>query len=149
MDELKKIAPNLSKLKKDNPFSVPKNYFDDFPARLQMKMDEEKNGSVKQENKIIKFIKPALGLAAAFALIFLLAYWPMKTFTERQLANNTETEEEINDILYASLVEGIDVNSFYALLDDPNGTVELSDDDLANFVNTYSSDYEIFSETNN
>lgn len=149
MDELKKIAPNLSKLKKDNPFSVPKNYFDDFPARLQMKMNEEKNEAVKQENKIIKLLKPALGLAAAFALIFMLAYWPMKTFTEKQLANNNNMEEEINDMLYANMVEGIDVNSFYALLDDTNGAYELSDDDLANFVNTYSSDYEIFSETNN
>jgi hypothetical protein len=149
MDELNKIAPNLSKLKKDNPFSVPKNYFDDFPARLQMKMNEEKIGADKQENKIIRFLKPALGLAAAFALVFMLAYWPMKTFTEKQLANNNYVEEEINDILYANMVEGIDVNSFYALLDDTNGAYELSDDDLANFVNTYSSDYEIFSETNN
>jgi hypothetical protein len=149
MDELKKIAPNLSKLKKDNPFSVPKNYFDDFPARLQMKMNEEKNGAVKQENKIIKFLKPSLGLAAAFALIFMLAYWPMKTFTQKHLANNNNMEEEINDMLYASMVEGIDVNSFYDLLDDTNGSSELSDEDLANFVNTYSSDYEIFSETNN
>ena len=146
MDEIKKIAPNLSKIKKENPFKVPDNYFDDFSARLQIKLDAETG---KRKNKIIQFIKPALGLAAGFALIFMLAYWPLTTFTKKQLAKNSSEEIETSEMLYASMVEGIDENSFYALLDDPNGTEQFNDEDLANFVNTYSSDYEIFSETNN
>lgn len=149
MDELKKIAPELSKIKKENPFRVPENYFEDFSTRLQMKLEEEKRGSTKNHSRIIQFIKPALSLAAGFALIFMLAYWPLKTLTPNQQASKIVTETEESDMLYASLVEGMDENSFYAMLDDNNGTVQFTDDDLANFVNTNSSEYEIFSETEN
>jgi len=149
MDELEKIGPELSKIKKENPFKVPDNYFDDFSARLQMKLDAENTGNSKNRNKIIQFLKPALGLAAGFALIVMLAYWPLKTFTPNQQANNSDTEMDISEMLYASMVEGIDVNSFYALLEEPNSSVQFSDDDLATYVNTNSSEYEIYSETNN
>ena len=149
MNELKKIAPELSKIKKENPFRVPENYFEDFSTRLQLKLEEEKRGSTKNHSRIIQFIKPALSLAAGFALIFMLAYWPLKTLTPNQQASNIVTETDESDMLYASLVEGMDENSFYAMLDDNNGTVQFSDDDLANFVNTNSSEYEIFSETEN
>lgn len=148
MDELEKIAPELSKIKKENPFRAPDNYFDDFSARLHVKLEAEKLGTSNNQNKIIQFIKPALGLAAGFALIFMLAYWPLKTFTANQLAKNVDSETEVNDMLYASMVEGIDVNSFYALLDEPNGSVQFSDDDLAEFVNANTSEYDIYSETN-
>jgi len=114
-----------------------------------MKIDAENAEPKKKENKIIQLIKPALGLAAGFALIFMLAYWPLNTFTKKQMAKNNDTELETNEMLYASMVEGIDLNSFYVLLDDQNGEVHFDDDDLVDFVNTYSSDYEIFSETNN
>ena len=149
MDELEKIAPGLSKIKKENPFRVPENYFDDFSARLKVRLEAENTGISKNQNKIIQYLKPALGLAAGFALIVMLAYWPLKKFTPIQQANNTGSETDLIDMIYANWVEGIDENSFYALLDDANGTVHFTDDDLANFVNANSSEYDIFSETNN
>ena len=81
MDELKEIAPKLSKMKQESPFGVPDNYFDDFSARLQMKIETEKTILPNQQNRIIQFLKPAIGLAASFALIFMLVYWPLKSFT--------------------------------------------------------------------
>jgi hypothetical protein len=149
MDELEKIAPELSKIKKENPFRVPENYFEDFSARLQMKLDEEKTGVSNNQNRIIQFLKPALGLAAGFALIFMLAYWPLKTLTPNQQATNVSNETDESEMLYASLVEGMDVNSFYAMLDDQNGAAYFTDEDLADYVNTNSSEYEIYSETEN
>lgn len=150
MDELEKIAPELSKIKKENPFRVPENYFDDFSARLQVRLEAEKSGVSKNQSRIIQFLKPALGLAAGFVLIIMLAYWPLTKFTANQQANNSiETETDFIDMVYATMVEGIDVNSFYALLDEPNGKVQFSDDDLAIYVNNNSSEYDIYSETNN
>jgi hypothetical protein len=146
MDELKKIAPELSKIKKENPFRVPENYFEDFSARLQERLEAEKAGVPKNQNRIIQFLKPALGLAASFTLIFMLAYWPLKTLTPNKQASNIVTETDENEMFFASLVEGMDENSFYAMLDDNNGTVQFSDDDLANYVKTNSSEYEIYSE---
>jgi len=147
MEELQNIAPELSKIKKENPFKVPEHYFDDFSARLQMKLDAEKIEVPKQQKKIIQLLKPALTMAAGFALLFTLAYWPLKLITPNQQANNTGIEIDINEMLYANMVEGIDQNSFYALLDEPNNSTQLSDEDLAIIVNSNSSEYDIFSET--
>jgi hypothetical protein len=149
MDELKKIAPELSKIKKENPFRVPENYFEDFSARLQERLELEKAGVQKNQSRIIRFLKPAIGLAAGFALIFMLSYWPLKMFTPNELANNSNSENSETEMLYASWVEGIDENSFYAMLDNPNGSVDFTDDDLADFVNTNSTEYDIYSETDN
>jgi len=149
MDELKKIAPELSKIKKENPFRVPENYFEDFSARLHERLEAEKAGVHRNQNRIIQFLKPAIGLAAGFALIFTLSYWPLRIFTPNEQAKNLNTGNSESEMLYASWVEGIDENSFYAMLDNPNGSVNFTDDDLADFVNTNSSEYDIYSETEN
>ena len=147
MDELEKLGPELSKIKKENPFRVPENYFEDFSARLQIKLEAEKGGTSKNQSRIIQFLKPAIGLAAGFALIFMLAYWPLTTFTPNEQAKNISTETDESEMFFASLVEGMDENSFYAMLDEPTVSVQLTDDDLANYVKTNSSEYEIYSET--
>jgi len=152
MDELKEIAPKLSKMKKEPPFGVPDNYFDDFSARLQMKLEAEKKILPHQQNRIIQFLKPALGLAASFALIFMLVNWPLKSFTPGEVANNTTTvpaENDITDLEYRTIIEGMDDNSFYALLEEPSQTVEISDDDLLNYLSANVSDYDIYLGTEN
>lgn len=147
MKDLEKIAPELSKIKKENPFRVPENYFEDFSARLQMKLESEKMEAPKKQNKVIQILKPALTMAAGFALLFTLAYWPLKLITPGQLADNTNIEIDTNEMLYANMVEGIDQNSFFALLDEPNNSTQLSDEDMAVIVNSNSSEYDIYSET--
>lgn len=147
MKELEKIAPELSKIKKENPFRVPENYFEDFSARLQMKLESEKMEAPKKQSKVIQILKPALTMAAGFALLFTLAYWPLKLITPGQLADNTNIEIDTNEMLYANMVEGIDQNSFFALLDEPNNSTQLSDEDMAVIVNSNSSEYDIYSET--
>jgi hypothetical protein len=150
MDELKEMAPKLSKMKKEIPFGVPEKYFDDFSARLQTRIEAEKKILPNQPNRIIQFLKPALGLAASFALIFMLVYWPLKSFTPTEVANNTsDTGNEITDTEYISMIEGMDDNSFYALLEEPAQTVELSDDDLLNYLSSNISDYDIYMGTEN
>jgi len=126
MKELEKIAPELSKIKKENPFRVPENYFDDFSARLQVKLEAEENAVPVKKNNIIRYLKPALGLAAGFALVFSLAYWPLKTLTPDRTVENNVQEMNVNDMLFASAVEGIDESSFYELLEKPlSKTVEI------------------------
>ena len=148
MDELEKIAPELSKIKKENPFRTPENYFEDFSARLQIKLETEKEkGSTKTQSRIIQFLKPALGLAAGFALIFMLAYWPLTKLTSNQQAKNNSIRTDETDMIFTSLVEGMDENSFFAMLGESESTGQLSDDDLANYLSTNSTEYEIYSET--
>lgn len=147
MNDLNNKKPELSKIKREYPFRVPDNYFDDFSARLQIKLEAEKKASPKRKNRIIQFLKPAIGLAASFALIFMLVYWPLKSHLPNTIATNTNTKPEFYEDDYLSLVEGIDENSFYALLNEPATSVEFSDEDLMNYVSSNISEYEIYLET--
>lgn len=149
MKELEKIAPELSKIKKENPFRVPDNYFDDFSARLEKRMNTEQNSLPVKKNNIIRYLKPAIGLAAGFALVFSLAYWPLKTFTPDRTADSSDDELSVNDLLFASAVEGIDENSFYELLEKPTESESFSEEEIANYVNTNVSEYELFSHSAN
>ena len=146
MDELKKIAPKLSEIKKENPFGVPPHYFDDFSARLQMKIEAEKTVLPSPKNRIIQFLKPALSLAACFALVFLLVYFPLKTYKNGQLANNASQNSELTNDDYLSIVEGMDENSFYALLSEPVINNDYSDDELVAYLSSNVSDYDIYME---
>lgn len=148
MDELEKFSPQLSKLKKENPFGTPDKYFDDFSARLQMKLEAEKKVVPIQQNRIIRFLKPAIGLAASFALIFMLVYWPLNTFLPDKVANNN-SQPDLDEMEFLSMVEGIDENSFYALLEEPDGTIEFTDDDLIHYLSANVSEYEIYAGTDN
>ena len=148
MDELEKTAPELSKIKKENPFRTPENYFEDFSAKLQLRLETEKEkGSAKTQSRIIQLLKPAIGLAAGFALIFMLAYWPLTKLTQNKQANNNTLQIDETDMIFKSLVEGMDENSFVVMLGESKSAVQLSDDDMANYLSTNSSEYEIYSET--
>ncbi len=145
MDELEKISPELSKIKKENPFRVPDNYFDDFSARLQIRLEAEKMVVPIKQNRFIQFLKPALGLAASFALIFMLVYWPLKSFMPDQVASS-QIQDELSEDEFLSVVEGIDENSFFALLNEQDEGIKFSDEDLISYVGNNISDYEIYSE---
>ena len=148
MDELKNVSPELSKLKKENPFEVPKGYFDDFSSKLKHKLEEEIMEVPQKRNTIVRILKPALSLAASFALIFMLVYWPLNNFfgkDELQAdSSNQSIEDEFNNI-----VEGMDDYSFYAVLEDENGTIELTDEDLMAYVSANFSEYDLYNETEN
>jgi hypothetical protein len=149
MDNLRENTPELSKIKKENPFRVPENYFDDFSARLHIKIEAEKKVVPAPKNRIIQMLKPAVGLAASFVLIFMLVYWPLKTFSPKQVAENNssiviEEYDSDNENESLNLLESIDENSFYALLDEPAKSVEFSDEELMSYINTNISEYEIY-----
>ena len=105
MDEIKKIAPKLSEIKKENPFEVPPRYFDDFSARLQMKIVAEKTIMHSPKNRFIQFLRPALGLAASLAIIFSLVYFPLKTYKNSLFSDNAYQNTELIDESYISLLE--------------------------------------------
>lgn len=148
MEELRNISPQLSKIKKDIPFGVPDNYFDNFSARLQLKLEAEEAVLPNSKNRIIQFLKPALSLAASFALIFMLVYWPLKTFIPNQVASNgNQSEQGISDMEYVNMVEGIDEYSFFALLEEPSGSENFSDEEIMSYLQENSSEYEIYTET--
>ncbi|MCK5730652.1 MAG: hypothetical protein KAH68_06235 [Draconibacterium sp.] len=148
MDELKKNTPRLSKLKKENPFGTPDKYFDDFSARLKIKLEAEKKIIPIKQNLIIRFLKPAIGIAASFAIIFLLANLPIKNFLSQKVANSS-VETEFSEADYLRAMEGIDENSVYSLIEETDEGIEFSDEDLLSYASANTSEYELFMDLNN
>ena len=149
MDDLKKIAPELSKLKKELPFEAPKNYFDDFSARLQMKIEAEKQVTTPGKIRFLEILKPALGLAASFAIIFMLVYVPLKTFIPSQPTEIAEQADYYEEESLLDYIEHIDETAFVAILNEAEEEDSFSDDDLALYVSANFSDYEIYAELDN
>lgn len=147
MEELKNKSSQLSNMPKENPFRVPDHYFDDFSARLQSKIEAEKIIVPYRRNRFIQIIKPALGLAASFALIFLLVYWPIKTLVPNKTASNQSGDAYISDMEYMNAIEEMDDYTFFALLNEPSNSSKMSTEDIANYLQANSSEYEIYAET--
>ncbi|MCD4746813.1 MAG: hypothetical protein K8R58_10995 [Bacteroidales bacterium] len=83
-ENLKDLAPNLSKIEKINPFKVPDEYFDNLPTIIQEKIN------IKQQitlwDRFYQFIlRPQYSIAVSltFAAIVLVIY-----FTTRDNSNN-------------------------------------------------------------
>ena len=148
MNNLKDKNSPLSNITKENPFQVPNHYFDNFSARLQTRIEAEKDIVPDQPNQFIRILKPALGLAASLALIFLLVYGPGKTFTANHLAKNQAEETNLSYLDYVnSLIEEKGDFSFYALFDDQSNETDISDEDIANYIPNQASEFELFAET--
>jgi hypothetical protein len=155
MNEIKNNGIKLSEYDKEQPFRVPAKYFDDFYPRLQAKLEAEENVLPKQKYSVIKFLKPALGLAASFALIFMLVYRPLHSYLPNYLAKiKTGAESTIEEDNYFSIVERIDENSFFALITESlvNGTADekgFNEEELLSYLSSNISDYEIALQTEN
>lgn len=148
MDELINRTPNLSKIKKEKAFGTPKNYFNDFPARMQMQIEAEKHATDKKEFKIIRLLKPALGLAASFAIIFMLVYVPLKKFTPQQQFAQTTASTDVYTTELQSVLQELDESSFFGLLEgDDDDDETFSDEELVAYLSNNFSTYEIFEYT--
>lgn len=98
--------------RKERPFKVPDNYFEDFEQRLFAKIEAE---AKRERNKdslapVISVIKPWLAMAAAFLVIALVYYQAPKLFNgsdETAILNNTD-EEFINSL--ALIIDENDIN---------------------------------------
>lgn len=152
MDELKNIAPELSKIKKEVPFRTPDNYFDDFSARMHTKIAAEKLPEQEKKPRIIQLLKPIIGLAASFALIFMLVYVPLNTFISKDITSVAQTTKiEYPDTEFINVIEGLDESAFIALLEEEEATSDddFTDEDLTLYVSANFTDYEIFEFTEN
>lgn len=143
MDISDDIRRKLAEAGNDLPFRVPRQYFNDFPAKLQALIEEE-----EQQKRIVKlrpfdYLKPAIGIAAAFAAVYLLVYWPAKLITNPALLSNGQTNESEQII---NLVERFDDHTFLSLLEGEYKPEPVDDEILERYVAANYSDFDIFIE---
>lgn len=90
MKESNKIPDSISKAGNKLPFSIPDNYFDELPSRIQQRILKEEYKPVGQ--KIMAFIRPQLALAAMIIGFVIIGYAGLK------LILNNKNEKNVNEI---------------------------------------------------
>jgi len=145
------IEPDFAK-RPQNPFRTPDNYFESLEDRIMgnIKVPKTKKSS---STKIIRFLKPVLGIAASFTLIFMLGYYSINTFMLEDTATTELTNPDSTDLLndYSINLSSIDENSLIDAIftDETNIFAETNPDEFLAYLSTGLNDVEIYSEIQN
>lgn len=154
MYEEENIEPEFLKRLKKNPFLTPDHYFDTIEDRVMGKIEQEvKKQTTSGANKIYRLLKPALGLAASFAIVFMLAYYPLKYFSPKSMAKTETPDSSSLDKMdaYSLSFSLIDENSLaHAIFDDEKATqAEINPEEVLAYLSTEMTDLEIYTEIQN
>ncbi len=154
MYEENDIEPEFMKRPKTNPFRTPDHYFDTIEDRIMGAIEHEaKKKTTSTPGKIFQLLKPVLGLAASFAVIYLLAYYPIKYFSPNSMVKSETTNTSSPEILdaYSFNVSLIDENSLVSTIfsDETDTLSEIKPDELLAFLSTEMTDLEIYTEIQN
>lgn len=152
------IEKRLEVLKNKEVFKVPENYFEDFAGRLKSRIAKESKAPVRI-SWIDYYLKPALSIAAVFAILFLAIYIPVnKTFNKGKTKivqsgkpakiENIQQSTEMGDSFEALTM--LPQSQFLSTLEDVESQDEATAIDpkaLEEYLADNSSDYDLF--TNN
>lgn len=98
---------------KEIPFKTPDGYFDTLSDNIMDKIENEI--TIKPATKMIRLLKPLLAMAASFTIIFMLIYFPLKTFGPQfGLNQKIELETEYIDIYHFNdfeIAEALEIES--------------------------------------
>ena len=130
---------------KELPFRVPRHYFDDFPARLQSRIEQESQLPVTRRLNLMDYLKPVLGLAAAFAAVFILVFYPARLVTRSVLSAQSTTLSEDDRII--NLVEPVDDQTFFSMLENGSSDEKVDGTEIESYIAANYSDYDIYLET--
>jgi len=152
MYEEENIEPEFLKRPRKSPFQTPDHYFDSIEDRVMGALDHEKKNKTTS-SKVFQLLKPALGLAASFTLVYMLAYYPIKYFSSKEIAKTETTDITSHDTMdaYSLAVSLTDENSLvYAISDDDKTTLaEINPDEVLAYLSSDMNDVEIYSEIQN
>jgi len=66
------FAPELNRIKRDNPFMVPDGYFDKLPTSIQEKIESESHKSPNFEQIVTLFKQPKYSVTAGLTIVILI-----------------------------------------------------------------------------
>ena len=152
MYEEENIESEFLKRHKTNPFRTPDHYFDTIEDRIMGGIEQPMITKAKS-GRIIRFLKPALGLAASLSIVYLLVNYSMNKPTL-----NTGTKMEVavsspSDLLdnYTLNLTSIDDNTLASAIfsDETNNIVATNPDEVLAYLASDLNDVEIYSEIQN
>lgn len=127
MDMLKDLAS------KDNPFRTPEGYLDSLEDRLMARIAAEtaEEASSKQQKPVWRILKPALTLAAMFALIFGMGYGVLSL--THTLDRGTDTAAEGYASAEEELIHPVSLINYYQSAE-PEEAVEFDEETLISYL---------------
>lgn len=152
MYEEDNIESDFLKRQKRNPFQAPEQYFETLEEKI---MEKVKNESAPKSRTpgIIKFLKPALGIAASITLVYFLLQAPIssKIFTNTSQTNNQDSSGTNNSEEYSYIVSSTDENTLInaILSGETNEKETINQDEVLAYLSTGLNDVEIYSEIQN
>lgn len=149
------ILPDFQKNSQKPPFKVPENYFETLEERIETRIASEAE-EVSKKGKVIRMLKPILAMAASFALVFLLVYYPLSVFLPDYMAKQSEIKVDQqdsvsdDDILF-SYFPISDEALYQALNNDTTSQADTSinADEMLDYLSTAMNETEIYAEFQN
>ncbi len=141
---------NNSEFPKDNPFGVPEGYFGMLEDRISGRIRQEEGKKVSKEVKVIRMLKPLLGLAASFAIVFMLVHYPLSKFLpwymSKHATNKIEETSQTEQKILAAFTDDIDESTFFQILTSQENQNKIDSDEIISFLSSELSDYEVYAE---
>lgn len=133
MDESSNISPRLTKIKRGNPYSVPENYFEELPGRIQEAIHVQKE-TEPVKPFTFRAIRPQLAVAASIIAFAVIGYFGYKLIHSDNSASELTSDELAEYVEYYS--SEIDEDLFIELLDE-NKLPKANFFDLSDEIITY------------
>jgi hypothetical protein len=139
--ELKELAPGLEKLKGDNPFTVPRDYFENLPHQIGDRI----NAPGSERPPLFEFFTlPRLALVvSSFLLILFAGYLVWVNFPSEPML--TEAEQEVYD-QHLAWYSNYQPDAYYDIILDTEQDVitedfEYSEEEVVEYLLTYTDYY--------
>jgi hypothetical protein len=152
MYEEENIKSEFEERGNSNPFRTPEGYFGSLEDRI-MGAIEQPAKTKYNSSRIVRFLKPALGLAASFTLVYLLVYYPINILLLKNTAKTeiatVNTFDFFNDypLNYSLIDDSTLVNTIYS--DEESLSEEINSDEMLAYLSTGMNEVEIYSEIQN
>lgn len=151
MYEEEYTEPEFQKRPKKNPFQTPDHYFDSIEDRIMAGIQQEAKKTTTT-TKVIQLLKPILGLAACFSIVYLLAYYPIHMQT-KSIVKAEATDTTSSSLLdnYAFNISFVDENSLVNAIfnDEKADSTKVNPDELLAYLSSQMTDLDIYSEIQN
>lgn len=149
MYEEENIEPEFLKRPKKNPFQTPDYYFDSIEDRVMGAIEHDAKNKT-YSNKVFQFLKPVLGLAASFTIIYMLAYYPFKYFSPKSMVKSETIDTATNNGMdfYLLAISLLDENTLVnAIFNEEKATqAEENPDEVLAYLSSEMNDLEIYTE---
>ncbi|MBN2806112.1 MAG: hypothetical protein JXR22_05600 [Prolixibacteraceae bacterium] len=130
---------NTKLSEKEHPFKTPEGYFETFHERMmgRLALEAEVQHPPTARVMVLRYLRPALALAASFAIIFMLVYYPVKSLSP-SLTKNTMNELE-HDLLNYYFTDDV----FIGLFTEDNSVDDYDETSIETVLLASMSDYDL------